>query len=298
MDTPDDSAANKNSADKPEGEANALGGNAAANDLPNVDSPQLAGAEDAEEAADDHPHSEVRSALPALFRPHLDRDDVGDEEAAEEPAAAATAQPRSFRFALLAASVAAAAGIGALCGVLAASGLTHQRAAIAAVPKSTDTRDLVTALRAQLAEISALKASLDAAKNNTGAQFTKIGERLDSLERAQAEPAAKLAHLADEIDRLEKRTGTAPETTGSITASPPAAQPAPVQTASAAPAILHDWVIQDVRNGRAMVESANGGFFLVGSGSLLPGLGHVQDVKRQNGEWIVVTDKGLITTHP
>jgi hypothetical protein len=299
MDTPDESAADKNSADKPAGEANALGGNAAANDLPNVDSPQLAGAgagdEDVTEAVDDHPHIEVRSALPALFRPHIDHDEIDNEEAPEEPAPAATVQPRSFRFALLAASVAAAAGIGALFGALGASGLTHQHAAVAAVPRSGDTRDVVAALKAQLTEISALKASLDAAKNNTGAQFTRLSERLDSLERAQAEPAAKLAHLADEIDRLEKRTGAAPETTGSIT-SPPAA--APTQTASAAASILHDWVIQDVRNGRAMVESANGGFFLVGSGSVLPGLGHVQDIKRQNGEWIVVTDRGLITSHP
>ncbi len=299
MDTPDDSAADKNSADKAEHEANALGGNAAENDLPNVDSPQLAGAEAGDEgvaeAADDHPHTEVRSALPALFRPHIEHDEIDDEEAPGEPAPAATAPPRSFRFALLAGSVAAAAGIGALFGALAASGLTHQNAAVAAVPRSGDTRDVVAALKVQLAEISALKASLDAAKNNTGAQFTKLSERLDSLERAQAEPAAKLAHLADEIDRLEKRTAAAPETTGSIT-TPPAA--APAQIASTTPAILHDWVIQDVRNGRAMVESANGGFFLVSSGSVLPGLGHVQDVKRQNGEWIVVTDKGLITSHP
>ncbi len=277
MDTPDDSAADNNSADKAEGDPNALGNNAETNDLPNIDSPQLAGTEagdeDAIEAADDRPHAEVRSALPALFRPHVD-----DDEAPEEPAPVATAQPRSFRFALLAASVAAAAGIGALCGVLAASGLGHQRPAVAAIPRTTDAHDLVAALRAQLAEISALRASLDAAKSNTGAQFAKI---------------------AEELDRLEKRTAAAPETTGSIAAaSPPAAAPAPASAASPPVTILHNWVVQDVRNGRAMVESSSGAFFLVGSGSILPGLGHVQDVKRQNGEWIVVTDRGLITQHP
>jgi hypothetical protein len=297
MDTPDDSAPDNNSADKAEGEAKALGGNEAANDLPNVESPQLAsggaGEESAAEATEDRANTEVRSTLPALFRAH-----VGDEEAPEEPAPAPTMQPRSFRFALLAASVAAAAGIGALCGVLAGSGFTQQRATIAAIPRTADSRDLIAALKAEFAEISALKASLDAAKSNAGAQFAKIGERIDSLERAQADPAAKLAHLAEQIGRLEKRTAAAPEITGSIAASPPAAAPAATPAATPSTVILHNWVVQDVRNGRAMVESSNGGFFLVGSGSVLPGLGHVQDVKRQNGEWIVVTDRGLITSHP
>jgi hypothetical protein len=27
----------------------------------------------------------------------------------------------------------------------------------------------------------------------------------------------------------------------------------------------------------------------------LPGLGHVQTIKRQDGQWVVVTDKGLIS---
>ena len=54
--------------------------------------------------------------------------------------------------------------------------------------------------------------------------------------------------------------------------------------------------MQDVRNGRAMVESRYGGVFVVGSGSFLPGLGRVEAVKRQDGEWVVVTARGLITS--
>jgi hypothetical protein len=300
MDTPEDSAADKNSPDKAEGEAKAVGGDAAGSDLPNVDSPRLAGAGDAEaeavETAGGRPDAEVRNTLPALFRAR-----VGDDAPEHEPASAAMAQPRSLRFALLAASLAAAAGIGALFGAFAASGFGHQQAALAAVPRSGDARDVVAALRAQLAEISALKASLDAAKTNAGAQFTKIGARLDSLERAQAEPSAKLTHIAEAIDRLGKQAAAAPDITGSIAASPaaaPAPAPAPALAANPPAPILHNWVVQDVRNGRAMVETAYGSFFLVGSGSILPGLGHVHDVKRQNGEWIVVTDKGLITQHP
>lgn len=301
MGTPEDSAQDKSSGEKAAPEAaKALGDNdaapesgATANDLPKVESPSLAGSEAVDEPAAGSMHGrtavDARGALPALLREPAD-------EAPGAPGAASTSQPRSFRFALLGATVAAAAGIGALVGALTASGIGHQHSAEAAIPRSADARDVVSALKAQLAELSALKASLDAAKGNASAQFAKIGERLDSLERAQAEPAAKLAHIADAVDRLDKRSTAAPETTGSIAASQPPAARAPA--ASPAAPILHDWVVQNVRNGRAMIESRSGGLFLVGSGSVLPGLGRVQDVKRQDGEWVVVTEKGLIISRP
>ena len=57
-----------------------------------------------------------------------------------------------------------------------------------------------------------------------------------------------------------------------------------------------DWIVQDVQNGRAMVASRYGGVFEVGAGSVLPGLGRVEAVKRQDGKWIVVTARGMITS--
>ena len=178
---------------------------AAGNDLPVVGSPQLAGGEAIEEPAVDAVHGSSNggsvSALPALFNEPVN-------EAPSEPAAAASgAQPRSFRFALLAATIACAAGIGALVGSLTASGIGHQRAAQAAIPRTADARDVVEAMKAQLAELSALKASLDGANRSADAQFAKIADRLNSIERAQADPAVKLAHIADAIDRLEKENG-------------------------------------------------------------------------------------------
>ena len=46
---------------------------------------------------------------------------------------------------------------------------------------------------------------------------------------------------------------------------------------------------------RALVASRYGGEFLVTPGSVLPGLGQVDAVKRQDGQWVVVTARGLIT---
>lgn len=297
MDKPQDQDQDqdKGSADKAEPEAakeaseSAKG--ASGNDLPVVPSPKLGDEESTEQAAAEASHSHTRStsALPALFS-ESKREPPGEREAA-----AAGPQQRSFRFALLAATIACAAGIGALAGSLTASGFGQKGVAETATPRAANPHDVAQALKAQLAELSALKASIDNANHNASAELAKIADRLNNLEHAQADPNAKLAHIADAVDRIEKRMGAAAEVTGSIGTKP---QPTPAPDANIATPILHDWIVQGVRNGHAMVESRYGAVFLVAAGSILPGLGHVQEVKRQGGEWIVVTDKGLITQHP
>jgi hypothetical protein len=36
--------------------------------------------------------------------------------------------------------------------------------------------------------------------------------------------------------------------------------------------------------------------FVVGTGGSLPGLGRVEAIKRQDGQWVVVTARGTITS--
>jgi hypothetical protein len=89
----------------------------------------------------------------------------------------------------------------------------------------------------------------------------------------------------------------ASETTGSIAsgASAPAA-PVASDVPKLTDRILQDWVVQDVQNGRALVESRYGGVFDVGAGSTLPGIGRVDTIKRQDGQWLVLTERGTITS--
>lgn len=272
--------------------ASATGGaqSAAQNDLPSVKAPALAGADDAAEydegAGYDDPHGDSVGALPALFNERI-------EQESNESAMASNRHPRSFRFAFLAASIACAAGIGALVGSLSAGGIGHRSVALAPAPKTVEAREIVAALRAQAGELSSLKAQLDSVNRSAGTQFAKISDRLNTLERAQAEPAAKLAHIADAVDRLDKQAAVSPETTGSIAASPSSAAAAP---SDANLPVLSNWEVAEVHAGRALVASRYGSEFLVGSGSVVPGLGHVQEIKRQNGQWVVITEKGIITS--
>ncbi len=247
----------------------------ATNDLPIVEAPSLDGAQAEEPAAGLAGEPAQREAA----RPILAIASDGIRDRPDQTAAiafAAAPPPRSFRFALLAATIALIAGGGAFVGTLAASNVARHEVADAQAPRAAEPHGAPQELKTALAELSALKASLDAANRGATAQFGKIADRLASLERLQA----------------DKRAAT-PEITGSIAkpAEPPAAAPPP-----AAAHVLNDWIVRDVRGGRALIESRYGGLFVVASGGSLPGLGRVESVRRQDGAWIVVTAKGTITS--
>ena len=278
-----------------------------------------------------------------------------------ESAASADAS-RSWHFASLAAAMVLAAGAGAFLGALTAGGFAHRPPASAADPGTAEGRRPTASYKAQLAELSALKASLERVNRSTNAQLARIGQRLESLEHAQAAPAAKLAHMADALDRLEKERAAPSDVTGSIadnrrskesdaagstagnprskesdaagsTAGNPRSKPSDDATGSSATdrrakqseatgstdgndataptagnprsqasqpsvPVLRSWVVDEVRNRHAMVESRYGDVFVVGTGSVLPGLGRVEQIKQQDGRWVVVTASGLITSAP
>jgi hypothetical protein len=147
--------------------------------------------------------------------------------------------------------------------------------------------------------VSALKTSVDGEARNANNQFAKLADRLDRIERAQAEPIAKLARVAEAVDRLEKErkgmiapTGLAaagPETTGTVPNAP---------SALAEAKILANWILHGVRGNRALVENRHGDIFEITADSTLPGLGRVEGIKWQDGQWVVVTARGLITSAP
>jgi len=265
--------------------------NAVAHHLPVVWSPKLGGEEAIEapaaEAADER--ADFVSGEPMSPAEH---------DAVEEAPTAAAPQPRSSRFPLLAATIALAAGFGSFAGVLAASGVMQLAPGHAPNSHAADVSGVLQAMKAQVAELSVIKSSLDGANRNANAEFAKITDRLDRVERAAVDPATKLGQIADALDRLEKHSAAAADITGSVPQGAPAAPAASATSvAKETDRVLQDWIVQEVRRGRAMVENAYGRVFFVGPGSVLPRLGSVQDVKRQDGQWVVVTEHGVITSY-
>jgi hypothetical protein len=263
-------------------ESQAAAGGSTEHKLPVVWSPKL----DAGGGIED----EFFDAEPAP--PPPDDEAAYGEAAKEEPSAPAApaAQPRSWRFALLAATIAVAAAAGSFVGSLTGAGVGRLVPDAAPSANTADANSILRALKSQVAELTAMKSNLDGSIRNANTQFVAFAERLDRVERAATNPAAQLAHIADAVDRLNKINAT-PETTGSI---------APMTTPPAEPKIVdrivEDWVVQDVHGDRALVEGRNGSLFEVGAGSILPGVGRVEAVKRQDGQWVVVTARGVITS--
>jgi hypothetical protein len=271
----------------PAGEPSAGSGNSTEHKLPVIWSPKLdagAGIEDDFFDADPAPP------------PPTDEAAYG-EGAKEEPSATAApaAQPRSWRFAMLAATIAIAAAVGSFVGSLTGGGVGRLVPEAAPITNTADVGSILRAVKSELAELSAMKSNLDGSIRNANTQFVAIAERLDRVERAATNPAAQLAHIADAVDRLNK-INAAPETTGSIAPMTSAPMTTPPAEPKIVDRIVEDWVVQDVRGDRALVEGRNGSLFEVGAGSILPGVGRVEAVKRQDGQWVVVTARGVITS--
>ncbi len=229
---------------------------------------------------------------------------------ADAKAASAEASSGKRRFGAMAAMVALATVAGALGGALATAGIGKLMAG-EPVQELTQASTKDSALEASVAridaEIVALKAGLEHNSKTTTGQLNKASDRLDKVEKAQAEPAAKLAKLSEAVDKL--RTASAPtaaatpaaakDITGSIpqqaaAAAPPAPAPAaPPKPETARLPTVEGWILRDVANGSALIESRRG-MYEVYAGDPIPGLGRVDAIRRQDGRWVVVTSKGLI----
>ncbi len=230
--------------------------------------------------------------------------------------------PAKRRFGAMAAVVALAAIAGAVGGAFATMGIMHPADAVATAPAPAS-----AALEAAIARIDAdvqqLKSGLDHTSKTALTQFNKTSDRLEKIEKAQAEPAAKLAKLSEAVEKLHAAPAPAPvvaaaapavvapaapkDVTGSVT--PPAvaaaAAPAPAAPAAAAsnppkPEVarlpsVDGWYLADVGYGGALIRNRRG-TFEVYAGDRIPGLGRIDAIRKQDGHWVVVTEKGLIVT--
>jgi len=208
-----------------------------------------------------------------------------DRDAVDPPGGSAA--PRLSRFTLLAASLALAAAFGGMIGALAGQDFVRPAPAPAVAMGRTGIEEF-QALKENVVqarvELAALKASIDAANRNATTQLAKIGERIDRVERNQTEPAAKINKAIESLDRLSRAETTARDVTGSI------ALPQPIGTPGK---IVEGWVVRDVRRGTAFIEGRLG-LIEVDAGDVVPGLGRIDAIRKQDGRWVVVTTRGLI----
>lgn len=151
----------------------------------------------------------------------------------------------------------------------AAASLDEVRALKAEIASLTKTLEETRAAAAS--KIDALASKVDQSKDDQ-ARLAELRDRLDKMEKASAEKTAS----------VEKVAKADPETTGSL--SKP----------TASERVVRNWVVRDVYDGVALLEGRGGDQIEVERGARAPGAGRVRSIQRRNGEWVVVTDSGVI----
>jgi hypothetical protein len=167
-----------------------------------------------------------------------------------------------------------------------------------------ETRALQQTIAQLRTDLAALKTSVEAGTKASNGQFAKVTERFDRVERAQAEPAAKIAKAVETLERraevLERRAelSHAKDVTGSVTPPQPTvvSNPAqPPQSPLPQGPVVEGWFVRDVYRGAAIIQGRRFGVMEVVPGDTVPGVGRVEAIRKQEGRWVVVTSRGLIT---
>ena len=231
-----------------------------------------------------------------------------------EPTARVTARAGGRRFAMLAAGLTFAAAIGAIAGTAGIAGLERLFVSAPASPAAPmlavrhENGDEVRVLKESVAQlksnvkalsdnVAALRSTINLSTSAANTQFTKISEALDRVEKERAadRERADRERAADrERSERERRAATltpAPEPTGS-TPSAPAGVLDPKTALKNA--VVEGWSLRRVYGSDSALIEGRYGVVEIEPGDLVPGLGRIQEIKRQDGRWVVVTSRGLI----
>jgi hypothetical protein len=230
-----------------------------------------------------------------------------------EPAdtARATARAGGRRFALLAAGLTFAAALGAIAGTAGMAGLERMFVSAPAAPAHPaapaiavrhDGGDEVRILRESVAQlksnvkalnenVAALRSTINLSTSAANTQFTKISEALDRVEKERAADRERA-----ERERAERRVTTltpSPEPTGSVPAAPAGAIDPKTAIKTS---VVEGWSLRKVYGSDAALVEGRYGVVEIMPGDLVPGLGRIQEIKRQDGHWVVVTSRGLVVS--
>jgi hypothetical protein len=273
--------------------------------------PETAGASAAK------PSSGLPRAAILTWRPD-GRPGAPDPEPVET--ARATARAGGRRFAMLAAGLTLAAALGAIAGSAGIAGLERLFVSAPAAPAAPavvairhESSDEVRVLRDSVAQlksnvkalsdnVAALRSTINLSTSAANTQFTKISETLDRVEKERAadRERADRERAADrertDRERTERRVTTlapAPEHTGSVPSAPAGAIEPKGATKTS---VVEGWSLRRAYGSDAALVEGRYGVIEIVPGDLVPGLGRIQEIKRQDGHWVVVTSRGLVVS--
>jgi hypothetical protein len=164
------------------------------------------------------------------------------------------------------------------------------------------------------ASIAGLADKIERVQREPEAKLSQIIERLDRMERQIAAPVASAVPASgaatprkqaqggrgDAFDPTQNPNAPgAPRPLGSVARAAntnpsggrlPSFEPANGQRN---PQLITNWVVRDVYDGIALVESQHGSIEVT-PGETIPGAGTVKSIERRGAGWIVITSRGLV----
>jgi TolA-binding protein len=168
------------------------------------------------------------------------------------------------------------------------------------------------------ASIAGLADKIERVQREPEAKLPQIIERLDRIEHQSAAPIAagtagavpasaaaaprKQAHggRGDAFDPTQNPNAPgAPRPLGSVAPAanmnPSGGRLPPFEPANGPrnPQLITNWVVRDVYDGIALVESPRGSIEVT-PGEIIPGAGTVKSIERRGAGWIVITSRGLV----
>jgi hypothetical protein len=217
-------------------------------------------------------------------------------------------KPNVTRLALVAALMAIAASFGAVggsVGVAKFGPIFASAPPVAPVAKDNVAeevkalKDTVAQLRATTKSLSdnlvALKSTVATSNTAQNTQISKVSDALDRVEKAQADLRKTAAVTAAPVHMASTTQATAAtsDVTGSVKQQPPVPMVLGEPPQNLKPPVVPGWVLRRVYDGAALIEGRDG-IIEVETGTITPGLGRIEGIKRQDGRWVVVTSRGLV----
>ena len=230
------------------------------------------------------------------------------------------------RFALLAAGLTLAAALGAIAGTAGMAGIERLLAsappppaaapAIAVRHENSDEvrilKESVTQLKGNVKalneNVAALRSTINLSTSAANTQFTKISESLDRVEKERAADRERADRERAERERTAERERAAERERGErrVTVLTPSPEPTgsvpPVSAAATDPkdvtktSVVQGWSLRRVYGSDSALVEGRYGVVEIVPGDLVPGLGRIQEIKRHDGHWVVVTSRGLIVS--
>jgi hypothetical protein len=176
-----------------------------------------------------------------------------------------------------------------------------------------ETRRVAADLRALRGSVDGLKDGIERGRQEASQRAGQATDRLDRLQRADQDSASRLAAVAERLERMEKdqnprlgeiaaRLDRIEKQLASVptAAAPKAAEPSVtgsvVEKTPPKKAPIEGWVLREVYDGSALVEGRNRRLREIAPGQTLPGAGKIESIERRGRTWVVVTDRGIITS--